>query len=192
MFGKSYDGTFANGVAATGVEGLTTIVPISAISEWYDYSRSNGLRQTGGTHYPASLVEHDHANQSTATLGVAPPVEQRVVRRVPDRDERRRRRRDGNVNPFWDDRNYNNDVGERHGLGLRRPRAERRQRQDRPVRRVVGGARGAQRPAQDLALPGRATSTRSTSAARSGWTRSTAGTTTGSRASRTGSWTSRG
>ena len=32
MIGKSYDGTFANGVAATGVEGLTTIVPISAIS----------------------------------------------------------------------------------------------------------------------------------------------------------------
>ena len=32
MIGKSYDGTFANGVAATGVEGLTTIVPVSAIS----------------------------------------------------------------------------------------------------------------------------------------------------------------
>ena len=28
MIGKSYDGTFANGVAATGVEGLKTIVPI--------------------------------------------------------------------------------------------------------------------------------------------------------------------
>ena len=32
------------GVASTGVEGLTTIVPISAISDWYDYSRSRRAR----------------------------------------------------------------------------------------------------------------------------------------------------
>lgn len=42
MIGKSYDGTIANGVAATGVEGLRTIVPIGAISSWYDYYRSDG------------------------------------------------------------------------------------------------------------------------------------------------------
>src|SRR6478752_3669668 len=53
MIGKSYDGTFANGVAATGVDGLTTIVPISAISDWYDYSRMGGIREN--THYPRSL-----------------------------------------------------------------------------------------------------------------------------------------
>ncbi|MER7081698.1 X-Pro dipeptidyl-peptidase [Saccharopolyspora kobensis] len=43
MIGKSYDGTIANGVAATGVEGLRTIVPIGAISSWYDYYRSDGV-----------------------------------------------------------------------------------------------------------------------------------------------------
>ena len=43
MIGKSYDGTLANGVAATGVDGLKTIVPISAISSWYDYTRSGGV-----------------------------------------------------------------------------------------------------------------------------------------------------
>lgn len=43
MIGKSYDGTLANAVAATGVRGLKTIVPISAISSWYDYSRSGGV-----------------------------------------------------------------------------------------------------------------------------------------------------
>src|SRR5699024_3197070 len=42
MVGKSYDGTLANGLAATGVEGLETIVPIGAISNWYDYYRANG------------------------------------------------------------------------------------------------------------------------------------------------------
>src|SRR5262245_33199249 len=53
MIGKSYDGTFANGTAATGVEGLTTIVPVSAISDWYDYSRMGGIRFN--THYPNFL-----------------------------------------------------------------------------------------------------------------------------------------
>ncbi|MCP3800446.1 hypothetical protein NLX83_14365 [Allokutzneria sp. A3M-2-11 16] len=43
MIGKSYDGTVANGVAATGVEGLRTIVPIGAISSWYDYYRGDGV-----------------------------------------------------------------------------------------------------------------------------------------------------
>jgi len=43
MIGKSWDGTVANAVAATGVPGLATIVPISAISSWYDYARFNGM-----------------------------------------------------------------------------------------------------------------------------------------------------
>ena len=55
MIGKSYDGTLANAAAATGVDGLTTIVPISAISSWYDYTRSNGVIQRGGS-YPSSLA----------------------------------------------------------------------------------------------------------------------------------------
>src|SRR6185437_3686091 len=43
MIGKSYDGTLANGAAAAGIEGLETIVPIGAISSWYDYYRHNGI-----------------------------------------------------------------------------------------------------------------------------------------------------
>jgi len=46
MIGKSWDGTIANGVAATGVAGLRTIVPISSISSWYDYTRFNGVLRT--------------------------------------------------------------------------------------------------------------------------------------------------
>lgn len=46
MIGKSYDGTIANGVAATGVKGLETIVPISAISSWYDYYFAKGAPST--------------------------------------------------------------------------------------------------------------------------------------------------
>jgi len=73
MIGKSYDGTLANGVAATGVAGLETIVPISAISTWYRYSRMGGIRFN--THYPASLsnavtdaVSPSSGTNSTATV----------------------------------------------------------------------------------------------------------------------------
>ena len=192
MFGKSYDGTFSNGVAATGVEGLTTIVPISAISEWYDYSRSNGLRQSqAGTHYPASLSSTITSNTSAANLGVAPPsnnascASSRAAMSLVDGDT------DGNVNQFWEDRNYNNDVANVkasvfavHGLNDDNVKTDRSASGGRASRRITSRARSGSAWSD--------TSTRSTSGATSGWTRSTAGTTTGSRASTTGSWTSRG
>jgi X-Pro dipeptidyl-peptidase len=43
MTGVSYDGTLPNMVAATGVDGLKAIIPVAAISNWYDYYRANGL-----------------------------------------------------------------------------------------------------------------------------------------------------
>ncbi|MEU8264221.1 Xaa-Pro dipeptidyl-peptidase [Micromonospora sp. NPDC048999] len=55
MIGKSYDGSLAMATAVTGVKGLTTIVPISGPSEYYDYTRSNGV-VTRGSHYVASLA----------------------------------------------------------------------------------------------------------------------------------------
>jgi X-Pro dipeptidyl-peptidase len=55
MIGKSWDGSVTQGVAATGVDGLRTIVPISAISSWYDWFRSDGVSFSGfGT--PTSLA----------------------------------------------------------------------------------------------------------------------------------------
>src|SRR4051794_23629091 len=109
MIGKSYDGTFANGVAATGVDGLTTIVPISAISDWYDYSRMGGIREN--THYPRSLDGSITRDVATATLGVSPPVNHNTACAnvfntlgTLDGDT------DGDVNPFWQDRNYAKDV----------------------------------------------------------------------------------
>ncbi|AEW97463.1 MULTISPECIES: Xaa-Pro dipeptidyl-peptidase [Streptomycetaceae] len=58
MIGKSWDGTIANGVAATGVAGLKTIVPISAISSWYDYYFDQGAAlYDGGPDELASAVE---------------------------------------------------------------------------------------------------------------------------------------
>jgi X-Pro dipeptidyl-peptidase len=98
MIGKSYDGTLANGVAATGVEGLKTIVPISAISAWYDYSRTGGIRHN--TNYPASL-SNTVTNPDRRDL-CAPS---RADFNAQDGDET------GDINPFWDDRDYNRNVG---------------------------------------------------------------------------------
>jgi X-Pro dipeptidyl-peptidase len=112
MIGKSYDGTFANGVASTGVDGLTTIVPISAISDWYDYSRMGGIRFN--THYPASLSNTITQNVSASTLGVPPPsrnalcAPSRAAMSTVDGDT------DGDINAFWQDRNYNLNVGNVH------------------------------------------------------------------------------
>src|SRR4051794_23739653 len=66
MIGKSYDGTLSNGVAATGVAGLKTIVPISSISAWYNYSRTGGGRHN--TNYPGA--------RPNPTLTTAPPDDQ--------------------------------------------------------------------------------------------------------------------
>ncbi|MFC6324965.1 CocE/NonD family hydrolase [Microbacterium koreense] len=97
MIGKSYDGTLANGVAATGVEGLTTIVPIDAISDWYKYSRTNGVRHN--TNYPGSL-----ANTVTNPDRRALCAPTRATMNEVDGDET------GDYNPFWDERDYTRDV----------------------------------------------------------------------------------
>jgi X-Pro dipeptidyl-peptidase len=93
MIGRSYNGTLPNAVATTGVEGLTTIVPISAISSWYDYSRMGGV--IGSTHYPASL---SNTVTSPERRALCAPV--RDAMSLLDGDI------DGNMNAFWDERNY--------------------------------------------------------------------------------------
>jgi X-Pro dipeptidyl-peptidase len=116
MIGKSYDGTFANGTASTGVDGLTTIVPISAISDWYDYSRMGGIRFN--THYPASLSNSITQNVTATQLGVVPPnrntlcLGSRNAMSAIDGDP------DGDINQFWQDRNYNLNVGNVHAAVL--------------------------------------------------------------------------
>ncbi len=99
MIGRSYNGTLPNAVAATGVDGLTTIVPIAAISSWYDYSRMGGI--IGSTaHYPAWLANYvtDAPRQP-----ICAPV--RDAMSLIDGDA------DGNMNAFWDERNYRPDAG---------------------------------------------------------------------------------
>jgi len=70
MIGKSWDGSITQGVAATGVDGLRTVVPISAISSWYDWFRSDGVAFRGfGT--PTSLASgFENANAQSRCAAV--------------------------------------------------------------------------------------------------------------------------
>jgi X-Pro dipeptidyl-peptidase len=98
MIGKSYDGTLANAAAATGVEGLTTIVPISAISNWYFYTRMNGI-VTRANSYPSSL-----SNTVTNPNRRAYCAPERDAMAANDGDET------GDYSPFWRERDYLPDV----------------------------------------------------------------------------------
>ena len=54
MIGGSYDGTTATMVASRGDQapGLKAIVPVAAISRWYGYAYSHGIRYAGNTENP--------------------------------------------------------------------------------------------------------------------------------------------
>ena len=67
MMGTSYNGTIPIAAATTGVEGLKAIVPISAISDWYDYYRANGMRAPHSRRGTASRARTSTCSPSTST-----------------------------------------------------------------------------------------------------------------------------
>ncbi|MGY4772540.1 Xaa-Pro dipeptidyl-peptidase [Kribbella sp. CWNU-51] len=96
MIGKSYDGTLANGVAATGVKGLKTIVPISAISSWYDYTRSGGVPYSD-----------DYMPWLGGYVGHDSPACEAVRGELGDNDDDET----GDYTAFWSERDYLKDAG---------------------------------------------------------------------------------
>ena len=96
MIGKSYDGTLANGVAATGVKGLKTIVPISAISSWYDYTRSGGVPYSD-----------DYMPWLGGYVGHDSPACEEVRGELGDNDDDET----GDYTAFWSERDYLKDAG---------------------------------------------------------------------------------
>lgn len=96
MIGKSWDGTIANGVAATGVKGLKTIVPISAISSWYDYYFAQGAPlYDSGPDWLSGYVDSPDARAKCAA------VQQELVDGAP---------RTGDWTPLWTERDYVKDA----------------------------------------------------------------------------------
>jgi len=97
MIGKSWDGSVANGVAATGVEGLATIVPIAGISSWYDYYREGGVPYYPNG--PAGLA----ANVGGRPAGVCDALYDQLRTGADDAT--------GNYNDFWAERDFRPDAG---------------------------------------------------------------------------------
>ncbi len=96
MIGKSWDGTIANGVAATGVKGLKTIVPISAISSWYDYYFAKGAPlYDSGPDWLSDYVDSSDARARCAA------VRKKLVDEAP---------RTGDWTSLWAERDYVKDA----------------------------------------------------------------------------------
>jgi X-Pro dipeptidyl-peptidase len=102
MIGVSYNGTLPNAVAATGVRGLETIVPIAAISSWYDYYRANG-----GVVAPGGFQGEDTDVLAKAVLTRANPEVCADVMAALERDQDRVT---GDYSRFWAERDYLRDV----------------------------------------------------------------------------------
>ncbi|MEV4054286.1 Xaa-Pro dipeptidyl-peptidase [Amycolatopsis sp. NPDC049688] len=110
MMGVSYNGTLPNAVASTGVAGLETIVPIAAISSWYQYYRNDGAVVAAGGFQGEDadvLAEYVYTR-----------ADRQVCRPVIDGLTRDQDRVTGDYTPFWDVRNYRNDVGKVHASVL--------------------------------------------------------------------------
>ncbi|ONI67415.1 Xaa-Pro dipeptidase [Kribbella sp. ALI-6-A] len=110
MIGVSWNGTIANSVASTGVRGLQTIVPIAAISSWYDYTRGFGVPFYD--EYMGFL--HDYVSNDAS-----PRCEELTNIIEQDSDTRT-----GSYSKWWDPRNYRLDASNVkasvyvvHGLG---------------------------------------------------------------------------
>lgn len=102
MIGVSYNGTLPNAVAATGVKGLETIVPIAAISSWYDYYRANG-----GVVAPGGFQGEDTDVLAKAVLTRENPE---LCADVMADLEREQDRETGDYSAYWAERDYLRDV----------------------------------------------------------------------------------
>lgn len=103
MTGTSYNGTLPIGVATTGVEGLEAIIPVAAISDWYDYYRSNGLVVAPGGYQGEDadiLAAYVHTRPDRSVCA------EQIEAMQQDQD-----RATGDRSAFWDERNYLADVG---------------------------------------------------------------------------------
>ncbi|WP_196807461.1 Xaa-Pro dipeptidyl-peptidase [Candidatus Solirubrobacter pratensis] len=125
MMGTSYNGTLPIAAATTGVQGLDAIVPISAISDWYDYYRANGMvraphSRTGGTGTNSYLgedldvlVDDVYSRQDENAAGA-----RTICVPVIDDIRVQEDRLTGNRNAFWDERDYMKDVQNVHAAAL--------------------------------------------------------------------------
>jgi len=109
MTGQSYVGTLPQATACSGVEGLKAILPIAAISNWYDYYRGNG----------AVVAPYNYQGEDADVLVdvcYGPLMKDFYLKNVRGAKDRyatwikqvnkEQDRGTGDYNEFWDKRNY--------------------------------------------------------------------------------------
>jgi X-Pro dipeptidyl-peptidase len=119
MIGGSYDGTTATMVAARGADapGLAAIVPIAAISRWYGYAYSHGVRYAGNSQKPTDEGA-DTPLGFDFGFGRTPPTDPGSIGAAADRirpcdaDEHTARGYDTtpDYDAFWLERDYRKDA----------------------------------------------------------------------------------
>ena len=107
MTGVSYNGTLPNQVATTGVEGLRTIVPVSAISSWYDYYRANGLVRAPHSN-KSGVGENGYLGEDLDVLAefVEGPSRTQKCRHIVEEMLARQDRVTGDENAYWQAHDY--------------------------------------------------------------------------------------
>jgi putative CocE/NonD family hydrolase len=116
MAGTSYNGTIPIAAATTGVAGLDAIIPIEAISDWYDYYRANGLVRAphsaaGGQNGNNGYLGEDLDVLAEYTYSRKDDTNPRTVCwPVIDEMTAKEDRLSGNRSAFWDERNYMKDA----------------------------------------------------------------------------------
>ena len=122
MTGASYDGTLPIATACSGVDGIKAIMPVAAISSWYDYYRGNGTViapddgwQGEDTDYLAYrcfgwYLNTYYYNSSYETAGMqyykAAPEIAAPFKSMMDKMGAGQDRGTGDYSEYWDKRNY--------------------------------------------------------------------------------------
>jgi X-Pro dipeptidyl-peptidase len=130
MIGGSYDGTTAMATAVMRPPHLTTIVPEAAISRWYDYAYSGGMRYTFnnermGREDPGLVIDEQGFDTPVSFdfgISTLPPADvqgdrwqERFTSNMTPCDEVKHVQNgyalDPDYGPFWTERDYAKDAG---------------------------------------------------------------------------------
>jgi len=106
MTGTSYNGTLPLAAATTGVEGLEAIIPIAPNTSSYHYYRSNGLVRSPGGYLGEDidvLYDFVHSGAETKRAENNKRVRDTEMKNGMDRQT-------GDLNDFWNDRDYLNQM----------------------------------------------------------------------------------
>ncbi len=124
MIGTSYNGTIPEAAATTGVEGLEAIVPISAISDWYDYYRANGMVRAPHSSSNPSGNNNGFQGEDLDVLAdvvysrIDEPNSRTICQPQIDYLKAHIDRATGNRSGAWQERNYMKDVENVHAATL--------------------------------------------------------------------------